>query len=99
MDLNLSTICLSSLHGPLTKQRASQKQFNQTKEPTDENLAEIAEELKDFRLSPIRGECEMKDMIARRLQIGTVQSHVGQIGRRPHHVDLVEIRLDEAGRG
>ena len=49
-------------------------------DPRDDDLAKLLKELKDFDISPVGRESEMKDVVARRIQIGSVQREVGQVG-------------------
>ena len=67
-------------------------------DPRDDDLAKLLKELKDFHISPVGRESEMKDVVARRVQIGSVQREVGQVGGATHHVDFVQIRLHQLGR-
>ena len=49
-------------------------------DPRDDNLAKLLKELRDFQMSPVWRESEMKDVIAGRIQVGSVQGEVGQVG-------------------
>ena len=50
-------------------------------DPGDNDLSELLKQLKDFQVPPVGGECEMKDVVSRWVQVGAIQSHVRQIGR------------------
>ena len=68
-------------------------------DPPDDNLSELLEELINLQILPVGREGEVKDVVSGRIQVRSVQGHVGQIGQRPHQMNLVQKRFDQIRSG